>query len=184
MKIISAVRSNKIFRVSLALSFLLLILMIVLLAFGHFVVGSIVQEKSVTTDLSDPVVQKRYNSLMLDFNNLKDERESLKLVRMPKDSVVFLVQYFEEIALKSGVKQTVGIVTVDGNENKKEYNVPTVRYEINVAGGFSAIDTYLANLKRAPFFLRIESFEVTAPDDNSLTEDYLAKIFIAVATKE
>jgi hypothetical protein len=184
MKIISTVKSNKIFKVSLVFSFLLLVLMIALLVFGHFIVGNIAQRKSSIIDLSNPVAQKRYNSLMSDFNNLKKERESLKLVRIPKDDVVSLVQYFDETASKSSVKQTVNVVTGDGGKNKKEYNIPTVRYEIDIAGGFSAIGVYLTNLKNAPFFLRIESFEVLAPSESSLTEDYLATIFVAVAAKE
>ncbi|MFA6992814.1 MAG: hypothetical protein WC269_06100 [Candidatus Gracilibacteria bacterium] len=184
MKIISTVKSNKIFKVSLVFSFLLLVLMIVLLTFGHFVVGNIAHKKSAIIDFSNPIAQKRYNSLMSDFNNLKKERESLKLIRIPKDNVVSLVQYFDEIALKSSVKQTVNVVTGDGGKNKKEYNIPTVRYEVNIAGSFPAISEYLTNLKNAPFFLRIESFEVLAPSENSLTEDYLATIFVAVAVKE
>lgn len=184
MKIISTIESNKIFKAGLALSFFLLILMIVFFVAGHFVVEKVAREKSATIDLSDDATQKRYNRLMSDFNNLKEERESLKLVRIPKDGVVSLVQYFDEIALKSGVKQTVGVVTADENKNKKEYNIPTVRYEINITSGFSSISGYLADLKHAPFFLRIESFEIVAPDENSLTGDYLATIFVAVATKE
>lgn len=186
MKIISTIRSNKIFRSGLALSFFLLILMIALLISGHFIVAGVVREKSVKVDLSDSVVQKRYNRLMSDFSNLKDERELMKSIRMSKDDVVLLVQYFDEIALKSGVKQMVGVVTVEvgGDKNKNEYNVTTVRYEINVAGGFSAVSNYLTNLRHAPFFLRMESFEIIAPDENSLTGDYLARIFVAVATKE
>jgi len=180
----STIKSNKIFKVGLVLSFFLLVLMVILLIPGHFIVEGVVEEKSEKIDLSDPTTQKRYNLLMSDFNDLKNERESLKSVRISKDGVVSLVRFFDEIALKSGVKQTVGIITADEKKNKKEYNIPTVRYEINVTGGFPSISGYLANLRQAPFFLRIESFEVVAPDENSLTGEYLATIFVAVATKE
>lgn len=184
MIIISTLKSNRIFRANLMLAFFVLTLMIVLLVSGHFIVGNIVREKFTTVDLSNPITQKRYNRLMSDYKNFREERELLKTVRMPKDNVVTLVQYFDEIALKSSVKQTVGVVTDEEDKNSKKYNITTVRYKINVAGEFSAINNYLANLMTSPFFLRMESFDVVAPNENSLTEDYLATISIVAAIKE
>jgi len=184
MKIISTIKSNKIFKVGLALSFFLLILMIAFLISGHFIVEDALREKSATIDLSDPATQKRYNRLMSDFNNLKEERESLKLIRIPKDDVVSLVQYFEEISLKSEVKQTINVVKSNENKNEIEYNIPTIRYKINIAGGDQSISGYLASLRTAPFFLMLESFEIIAPNEDSLGGEYLATIFVAVATEK
>jgi len=184
MKITSVIKSNKILGFGLILSFLLIILSILLIAFGHSIISKAVQNKNNKIDLTDPVTQKRYNRLMSDFNNLKEERAALQAIRIPKDNVVLLVQYLDDIASKTGVKQVVNIVTNSDEKGKKEYSIPTVKYELNVSGGLPAIKDYLSNLIRSPFFLKMESLKILAPDENSTTGDYLAKIFVVVATKE
>lgn len=175
---------NYFLRAGLLISVIGIMVIIIALITGHNLVNKIVVTRGQIIDLSEPVKSKQYYRLTNDYNSTKKERELLKQVRPTKQEIAIFVQTLDDLAVRTGVSQTVEVVMEKGAEGDLIYSVPIIRYQLNVAGGLSAVQNYISELNKVPYLLRFVSVQLTATPEKTMTDSTIGKIIIDIASKE
>jgi len=176
--------SNSVLRVGIVVSVIGLLVSSGLLIYGHVMVNKIIGIKNEILDLSEPSTGKRYRRLTEEYNTTKDERASLVEVRPPKQDIAYFVQALDELAVRSQVNQTVEVVTQKDTSNELKYAIPSIRYKLNVAGTLAAVISYMKDVNKLPYLMRVVYVQTMAPQDKILSEETLGTIIIDIASQE
>jgi hypothetical protein len=176
--------SNNVLRIGAVVSILGIIATSGLLVFGHIIINNIIGVKNEILDLSDPVTGKRYRRLTDDYNSTKNERVLLFEVRPTKQNIAYFVQALDELAVRTQVTQTVEVVTQRDVSGEVKYTTPSIRYKLNIAGGLSSVISFIKEVNKLPYLLRVVSAQVATPDGKMLADGTLGTIIIDIASKE
>ena len=176
--------SNSFIRVGLAISIVGILVTSGVIIFGHVMISRIIGVKNEILDLSEPSTGRRYRRLTDDYNSTKNERALLFEVRPNNQGIANFVQSLDELAARTQVTQAVEVVTQRDVVSEVENAVPTVRYKLNIAGGIGSVISFMKEVNKFPYLLRVVSAQVTAPQDKMLSEAALGTIIIDIASQE
>ncbi|MDO8511811.1 MAG: hypothetical protein Q7S57_00925 [bacterium] len=175
--------SNSVLRVGLAISILGILITSGVLIFGHIMINGIIGVKNEILDLSETSTGKRYRRLTEDYNSTKSERALLFEVRPGRQDIAYFVQALDGLAARTQVTQTVEVVTQRDVASDVKYATPSIRYKLNVAGGIDSVISFMKEVNKLPYLLRVVSVQMTASQDKVLSDVTLGTIIIDIASQ-
>lgn len=179
MKIILA---NKIFRISVLIAAVSLLLVSGVWVFVHFLNTDTIRVQQQINTNKDLGVNKKYQQMQLDYRETKVERELLKRVVLEKEDIVDLMQMLDAYASASGVEHSVE--TVEQKDKNTNYSTAMFYYKIKVSGNINSISSYIDKINSLPYLAKIESVSIHAVEELPLEQKAVGEINLVIVADE
>ncbi|MBD3247922.1 type 4a pilus biogenesis protein PilO [Candidatus Falkowbacteria bacterium] len=119
-------------------------------------------------------LEKRYiqgqnlKKLMEDIETVEGELTNLEKIYVQKEGALEFITNLERIAEETNVSQKISLTPADGKSSKDYQEKPII---IALIGGFTDLMSYMAKLEALPYYINIETTEMTGTSLRTMREE-------------